>query len=322
MRILVTGGFGFIGSEFSTLAHKSGHHLTIIDKMTYAADLENLGPELKSQACISNLDISDSKILAEFLATHESFDYIVNFAAESHVDRSIKNGVVFVNSNVLGTVNLLEYLKQHPETKMLQVSTDEVYGTIGQGSWNEEFPLKPRSPYSSSKAAAELFCLSYQTTHNVKVVITRCANNFGPRQSAEKLIPTIISSVLDGKKIPIYGDGQNRREWIYVKDHASALLRIVEGNPKHSIYNIGGIEMTNLELASQLVQILGAPQSDIVFVTDRLGHDRRYSVDHSRFVAEFGKIQSNEINGLLESTVDWYKSNLEWLQRSQSRLSV
>lgn len=322
MRILVTGGFGFIGSEFSSLAHKSGHHLTIIDKMTYAADIENLSPELKSQACISNLDISDSKTLAEFLSVQESFDYIVNFAAESHVDRSIKNGVEFVNSNVLGTVNLLEYLKNHPETKMLQVSTDEVYGSIDQGSWNEEFPLSPRSPYSSSKASAELFCISYQTTHNVKVVITRCANNFGPRQSAEKLIPTIISSVLDGRKIPIYGDGQNRREWIYVADHSAALLKIVEGNPKHLVYNIGGAEMTNLELASQLVQILGAPQSEIVHVTDRLGHDRRYSVDHSRFVLEFGKIQNDETASLLAKTVDWYKSNLEWLHRSQSRLSV
>ncbi|CAM8620005.1 RfbB dTDP-D-glucose 4,6-dehydratase [Candidatus Planktophila versatilis] len=322
MRILVTGGFGFIGSEFSSLAHKSGHHLTIIDKMTYAADTENLSPELKSKACISNLDISDSKTLTEFLSAQESFDYIVNFAAESHVDRSIKNGVVFVNSNVLGTVNLLEYLKNHPETKMLQVSTDEVYGSIDQGSWNEDFPLSPRSPYSSSKASAELFCLSYQTTHNVKVVITRCANNFGPRQSAEKLIPTIISSVLDGRKIPIYGDGHNRREWIYVADHAAALLRIVEGNPKHVVYNIGGTEMTNLELAAQLVQILGVPQSEIVHVTDRLGHDKRYSVNHSRFVLEFGKIQNDEIASSLINTVDWYKSNLEWLHRSQSRLSV
>ena len=318
----MTGGFGFIGSEFSSLAHKSGHHLTIIDKMTYAADTENLSPELKSKACISNLDISDSKTLTEFLSAQESFDYIVNFAAESHVDRSIKNGVVFVNSNVLGTVNLLEYLKNHPETKMLQVSTDEVYGSIDQGSWNEDFPLSPRSPYSSSKASAELFCLSYQTTHNVKVVITRCANNFGPRQSAEKLIPTIISSVLDGRKIPIYGDGHNRREWIYVADHAAALLRIVEGNPKHVVYNIGGTEMTNLELAAQLVQILGVPQSEIVHVTDRLGHDKRYSVNHSRFVLEFGKIQNDEIASSLINTVDWYKSNLEWLHRSQSRLSV
>ncbi len=318
----MTGGFGFIGSEFSSLAHKFGHDLTIIDKMTYAADSENLSPELRGQACISTIDISDSNTLREFLSAQQSFDHIVNFAAESHVDRSIKNGVEFVNSNVLGTVNLLEYLKNHPETKMLQVSTDEVYGTIEHGSWNEEFSISPRSPYSSSKAAAELFCLSYQTTHNVNVVITRCANNFGPRQSAEKLIPTIISSVLNGKKIPIYGDGQNRREWIYVADHASALMRIVEGKPKHSIYNIGGIEMTNLELASQLVQILGAPQTEIVYVKDRAGHDRRYSVDHSRFVSEFGKIQDKEFTDVLASTVDWYRSNLDWLQRSQSRLSV
>lgn len=318
----MTGGFGFIGSEFASLAFKSGHDLTIIDKMTYAADIENLTPEIRSKACISNLDIADSNAITEFLSVQKSFDYIVNFAAESHVDRSIKNGVVFVNSNVLGTVNLLEYLKNHPETRMLQVSTDEVYGSINQGSWNEEFPVSPRSPYSSSKASAELFCISYQTTHNVKVVITRCANNFGPRQSAEKLIPTIISSILDGKKVPIYGDGQNRREWIYVGDHAAALLKIVEGNPRHSVYNIGGTEMTNLELASLLVQILGAPLSEIVHVTDRLGHDRRYSVDHSRYISEFGKIQTDETASLLVNTVNWYKSNLEWLRRSQSRLSL
>lgn len=322
MRILVTGGFGFIGSEFCIQAYKSGHNLTIIDKMTYAADLKNLSPEIIANSEISNLDISNSEILMEFLTSKQSFDYIVNFAAESHVDRSIKNGIDFVNSNVLGTVNLLEYLKQHPATRMLQVSTDEVYGTIDNGSWKEDFPISPRSPYSSSKAAAELFCLSYQTTHKVRVVITRCANNFGARQSAEKLIPTILSSVTAGKKIPIYGDGQNRREWIFVEDHASALLRIVEGHPKHSIYNIGGIEMTNLELVSRLISMIDAPQNAIVYVPDRPGHDRRYSVDNSRFVSEFGKIQSLEIDDALRITVEWYKSNPEWLQRSLSRLSA
>jgi dTDP-glucose 4,6-dehydratase len=245
----------------------------------------------------------------------------VNFAAESHVDRSIKDGAPFVNSNVLGVVNLLEYIKENPHIKMLQVSTDEVFGSIDQGSWDEDFPLNPRSAYSSSKASAELFCNAYRNTHRVQVYITRCANNFGPRQSAEKLIPTIIRSILSGQKIPVYGNGLNRREWIFVDDHITALLRIIESTkPNFHRYNIGGNEKTNIEIVKLFLDRLGMDLTCLSYVEDRLGHDFRYSVNDGRFLEEFGNYLSGNFEEQIQETLDWYLSNDEWLQNSLSRL--
>jgi len=321
VHILVTGGFGFIGSNFCELAIGRGYELTIIDKMTYAADFENLSEKTRSLIQFINLDIADGSIMKSELAKIKPLNWIINFAAESHVDRSIQDGIPFVNSNILGVVNLLEFIKINSSIKMLQVSTDEVFGSIEEGSWTEEFPLNPRSAYSSSKASAEMFCNSYRNTHGVEVAITRCANNFGPRQSAEKFIPTVISSILSNKPIPVYGDGSNCREWIYVKDHCAAILKLIESDKlKHAKYNLGGIEKTNLELARSILRLMDAKQDLITFVPDRLGHDFRYSVNDSRFKSEFGNYLSNEFEVQLDLTIKWYIENQNWLTRSKEKI--
>ena len=323
MRIIVTGGFGFIGSSFCELAVKNGHELFVIDKMTYAADPENISQTTKLKLKFINLDISDGTALNQALNNLGSINWIVNFAAESHVDRSIMDGTPFVNSNVLGVVNVLEFLKANPSLKMLQVSTDEVFGSIQEGSWDEDFPLNPRSAYSSSKASAELFCNAYRTTHGVDVTITRCANNFGPRQSAEKLIPTIIQAALSDRTIPVYGDGSNRREWIYVDDHASSILTIIEAKQRNfPKYNLGGAEKSNLEIVKSVLRIIGKSEELITFVSDRPGHDFRYSVNDERFKAEFGSYVSLDFKSQLNSTVDWYLQNQEWLARSKSKVNA
>lgn len=323
MRIIVTGGFGFIGSSFCELAVSKGHELTVLDKMTYAADLENISAESKSKIRHINLDIADGIQLSQTLDGLGTFEWIVNFAAESHVDRSINDGTPFVNSNVLGVVNLLEHIKANPSLKMLQVSTDEVFGSIKEGSWDEDFPLNPRSPYSSSKASAELFCDAYRSTHGIDVTITRCANNFGPHQSAEKLIPTIIQAAISNLPIPVYGDGSNRREWIYVDDHAGSILTIIEAERrKFSKYNLAGTEKSNLDIVKSVLKRMGKSEESISFVPDRLGHDFRYSVNDNRFVNEFGSYEALDFNSRLNSTVDWYLENQEWLVQSKAKVNL
>lgn len=320
MHIVVTGGYGFIGSSFVKLANAAGHQVSIIDKMTYAADLANIDVEIAHACNFEILDISEHSKLFAHLEKLPNIDYIVNFAAESHVDRSINDGKPFVQSNVLGVVNLLEFVKINKKIKILQVSTDEVYGSISEGSWKENAIIDPRSPYSASKASAELFCSAYRNTHQLQVTITRCANNFGPKQSAEKLIPTIIRSVLANKPIPVYGDGSNIREWIYVDNHASSILKIVEkDNPEHKIYNIGGESHTNINLVKSILGLMGKNEDSIQFVRDRPGHDFRYSVDSSLFVAEFGQFENNMYLNL-ENTINWYLENLEWLKRSEGKV--
>jgi dTDP-glucose 4,6-dehydratase len=321
MHIVVTGGYGFIGSSFVKLAIGAGHQVSIIDKMTYAADFANIDVEIADRCNFEVLDISEQEKLFTHLQKLAKIDYIVNFAAESHVDRSINDGRPFVQSNVLGVVNLLEFIKKNKKIKFLQVSTDEVYGSISEGSWKEDATIDPRSPYSASKASAELFCAAYRNTHQLEVTITRCANNFGPKQSAEKLIPTIIRSVLANIPVPVYGNGSNVREWIYVDDHAAAILKIVEkDNPQNKIYNIGGESQTNIKLVKSILSILGKDEGCIEYVMDRPGHDFRYSVDSSLFVAEFGETESKLLLNL-KNTIDWYLENLEWLKRSEGKLN-
>jgi dTDP-glucose 4,6-dehydratase len=322
VRLLVTGGFGFIGSTFVSLAISNGHEIVVIDKMTYAADSENIPALIRPKLVASTLDLANKVDLDKFLNSQERFDCIVNFAAESHVDRSIKDGLPFVKSNVLGVVNLLEYIKRFPQTKFLQVSTDEVYGTISDGSWDETHPLNPRSAYSSSKASAEMFCNAYRSTHGLQILITRSANNYGPRQSAEKLIPTAIRSILNNQKVPVYGNGLNRREWIYVEDHALAILNIIESkDPLSTVYNLGGVELTNIELVKTILSFMGSEDSRISFVEDRKGHDFRYSVNDSLYRKEFGVLSTGNFQTQLESTVSWYLNNQDWLKRSHERLS-
>lgn len=321
MRILVTGGFGFIGSSFCRLASTNGHELIILDKMTYAADPWNLPTDLLHKTKVINCDIADASALRATINQVGKLDWVVNFAAESHVDRSIKDGTPFVNSNILGVVNILEYLKSNLDVKLLQVSTDEVFGTIDKGSWDVDEPLDPRSAYSSSKASAEMFCSAYKNTHGIGVVITRCANNFGPRQSAEKLIPTIIRSVQSGEQIPVYGRGENRREWIFVDDHAGAILKIVESDStKTPKFNVGGNEKTNLEIVKLFLKLMDKSENMISYVEDRPGHDFRYSVDDSRYKAEHGEYISGNFENQIQMTINWYMDNQDWLQRSMERL--
>jgi dTDP-glucose 4,6-dehydratase len=319
MHIVVTGGYGFIGSSFVELAFAAGHEVSILDKLTYAADLSNIEKSIADRCAFAKLDISDNHALVAHLENLPKIDCIVNFAAESHVDRSINDGKPFVQSNILGVVNLLEFVKKNKSIKFLQVSTDEVYGSISEGSWSEQAAIDPRSPYSASKASAEMFCAAYRNTHQLLITITRCANNFGPKQSAEKLIPTIIRCVLAGRFVPVYGNGANIREWIYVADHAAAILKIIEKDkPNHEIYNIGGEEQKNIDIVRGILAHLGKGEECIQFVTDRPGHDYRYSVDASLFEDEFGKVQNN-LTLYLKRTIDWYLANPEWLKRSESK---
>ena len=320
MHIVVTGGYGFIGSAFVKLAITSGHEVTILDKMTYAADLANIDKNIAECCNFKELDISDSAALFLYLEQVPKIDYIVNFAAESHVDRSINDGKPFVESNILGVVNLLEFVKKNKIIKFLQVSTDEVYGTIEEGSWQETAPIDPRSPYSASKASAELFCAAYRNTHQLQITITRCANNFGPKQSAEKLIPTVLRHVLANKPVPVYGKGLNIREWIYVDDHATAILNIVEKDERQNeIYNIGGEALSNIDLVKIILGLMGKNEDCIEFVKDRPGHDFRYSVDSSLYEAEFGKLDYKLQNNL-ETTIKWYLANQDWLSRSENKV--
>lgn len=247
---------------------------------------------------------------------------MVNFAAESHVDKSVENGVPFCNSNVLGLVNILEFMKSNGGNKMIQISTDEVYGSIKDGSWNENTPLDPRNPYSASKASAEFFCNSYRITHGVPIITTRCTNNFGPKQSVEKFIPKIIYSILNGMKIPIYGTGNNRREWTYVSNHIEALYAICEKNTmNYNNYNIGGYELANNDLVQIIIKKMDSDLSQINYIIDRPGHDFRYALDDSRFKGEF-QIEEIGFDSGLDQTINWYLNNSSWLANSAKRVGL
>jgi dTDP-glucose 4,6-dehydratase len=282
MRVLVTGGAGFIGSNFVEMALTDQFpeisSVLVLDKLTYAGKLSNLS-EVTNHPNFEFVqgDICDVG-LVNMLAP--KVDAIINFAAESHVDRSIENSSEFIRTNVLGTQVLLDAAKKHKVTKFVQVSTDEVYGSILEGSWDEDQPLLPNSPYSASKAAADLLVRAYFVTHGLNVNITRCSNNFGPRQDPEKLIPNFILKLRQGLKVPVYGDGLNVRDWLYVEDHCKGIyLALTKGTPGE-IYNIGGgTELTNLELTKILIDTFQRDENYIDYVPDRLGHDRRYSVD-------------------------------------------
>ena len=320
MRLLVTGGLGFIGSHFVDLAVSSGHEILVLDKMTYAASLENLSSGARSHVTLKIGDISEVNFLEESLKNEKEFDCVINFAAESHVDRSINNASIFAQSNVIGTLNILDLVKKGKCNRMVQISTDEVYGTLESGSWTENSAMNPRSPYSASKAAAENFCQAYANTYGINVTITRCANNFGPRQSYEKLIPKTIWNAHNEMKIPIYGTGENRREWLPVLVHVKSILKIVnEENNSFDIFNIGGTEITNLNLVKKILNILNKPESLIEFTTDRLGHDFRYSVDDLKFKNKFGIYNPDTFDQKLEETISWYLKNLIWLEKSIER---
>jgi dTDP-glucose 4,6-dehydratase len=314
MKILVTGGAGFIGSNFIGLVvrERADWEITNLDKLTYCGNLENLKDvEKKGRYSFKHGDISDRRLVDGLLA--EGFDAIINFAAESHVDRSILDASPFVRTNIEGVMVLLEGARKYQIKKFIQVSTDEVYGSIDKGSFTELSNLSPGSPYSASKASADLLALSYWNTHKTPVVITRCTNNYGPYQFPEKLIPLAISNLLEGKKVPIYGDGLNVRDWIYVEDHCRALLTVLETGMPGAVYNIaGGCEKTNLEIVRSLLGLLGKKEDMMHFVVDRPGHDRRYSLDDSKIRKELGWKPLHNYGRAMELTVNWYRQNEVW----------
>jgi dTDP-glucose 4,6-dehydratase len=311
VRVLVTGGAGFIGSNFVEMALTGSFQeitsIIVLDKLTYAGKLENLNKVSKySNFEFVQGDICDYQIVERLTS---KVDCIINFAAESHVDRSISNSREFIETNVLGTQVLLDAAKRFRVKKFVQVSTDEVYGSIDSGSWDETFPLKPNSPYSASKAAADLLVYAYFVTHGLNVNITRCSNNFGPKQDFEKLIPNFVMKLKQNLKVPVYGDGMNIRDWLYVADHCEGIyLTLVKGLPGE-VYNIGGgTELTNLELTHKLLEIFGKSVSSIEYVSDRLGHDRRYSIN-SKKLELLGYSPKNSFDKSLKTTVDWYLKN-------------
>ena len=321
MKILVTGGAGFIGSNFvrHIICEHPDWEVTNLDKITYAGNLENLRDiENSSQYRFIRGDIADRKRVDKLLS--QGFDAVVNLAAESHVDRSILDPLPFIKTNVEGTQVLLEGAREHGVGLFLHVSTDEVYGSVGvAGKFTEKSPLLPNSPYAASKAAADCLCRAYYHTYGLPVIITRCCNNYGPFQFPEKLIPLVVTNAMEGKEIPIYGDGLNVRDWIHVEDHCRALELIIQKGKSGEIYNIGANnEKTNLELVHCILDIMGKPHSLIAFVADRPGHDRCYALETSKTERELGWKPAIPFEEGLRETVQWYMENQTWQQRIKS----
>lgn len=305
MNILITGGCGFIGSNFIELlrVQRPEWNIINIDKLTYAANTPD--------KTVKNyfVDIQSEEV-GEIFAKH-NFDYVVNFAAETHVDNSIKDPLVFVKTNVLGTANLLNHSLTHKVKKFLQISTDEVYGSISKGGFTEKSPIDPSSPYSASKAAADHLVLSYHKTYKLNVNITRCSNNYGPKQHSEKLIPLMISKAIKNESLPVYGTGLNVRDWIHVKDHCRAVLAVLEDGLPGEIYNVGSNnEKTNIDIVNLVLDTLGRSKDLIKYVEDRKGHDLRYAIDASKIEnALLWKPIISFKEGILD-TINWYKNSL------------
>ncbi|EJR59355.1 dTDP-glucose 4,6-dehydratase [Bacillus cereus VD115] len=323
MNILVTGGAGFIGSNFIHYMLRAYETYRIInyDVLTYSGNLENLhSVDRDSRYSFIKGDIQNRE-LVEYVIQQYEVQAIVNFAAESHVDRSIENPIPFYNTNVIGTVILLELVKKYPHIKLVQVSTDEVYGSLGvEGKFTEQTPLDPSSPYSSSKASADMIALSYYKTYQLPIIVTRCSNNYGPYQYPEKLIPLMITNALEGKKLPLYGDGLNIRDWLHVNDHCSAIDVVLHKGNFGEAYNIGGNnEKTNIDVVEQIMSLLGKTKQDIRFVADRLGHDRRYAIDATKMKEELGWEPQYTFEQGLQETVKWYKNNGKWWKSLKER---
>lgn len=318
-NILVTGGAGFIGSNFINyiLSQRDDVFILNLDKLTYAGNLENLKPvEGKKNYQFVRGDITNNE-LVDYLFKKYSIKHVINFAAESHVDRSILGSEIFYRTNVIGTNVLLEASRRYNIEKFLQISTDEVYGSLGKtGLFTESTPITTNSPYSSSKAAADLMVQAFHHTYGLPVVITRCSNNYGPLQFPEKLIPLMILNCLKDKKLPVYGDGLNVRDWIYVIDHNKAVELVFEKGRVGEVYNIGASrEMTNMEIIKLILNKLDKTEDLIEYVKDRPGHDRRYAIDSTKIQTELGWKPSFEFETAMESTIDWYLANKTWWER-------
>jgi len=313
LRLLVTGGCGFIGSNFIRYMFQAhpGVSVTNLDKLTYAGNPENLRDVAgEFDYTFARGDICDEALVDDLVS--EGFDAVINFAAESHVDRSITGPADFIKTDVFGTFNLLEACRRRNITKYLQVSTDEVYGSIEDGSFTEESPLAPNSPYSASKAGGDLLVRAYHKTYGLPVLLTRSSNNFGPYQYPEKLIPLFITNAMEDIKLPLYGDGMNVRDWLFVMDNCAAIDLVLRAGVPGETYNIGGgQERTNTEITSGILAALGKPESLIEYVKDRPGHDRRYSLDFSKLSA-LGYAPRTDFERMLEETVRWYVDNRAW----------
>lgn len=330
MRLLVTGGAGFIGSNFvrHVLANHVDWKVVNLDKLTYAGNLENLS-EVQDDPRYSFVrgDIADRRVVDEIFQTLRP-DVVVNFAAESHVDRSILDAAPFINTNVKGTQVLLEVSRQHGVSRFIQISTDEVYGSLplkggtegptgaSADAFTEKSPLAPNSPYAASKAAADLMVRAYHKTYGLPAIITRCSNNYGPYQFPEKLIPLMITNALEDKPLPVYGDGLNVRDWVHVEDHCKAIAAVIQHGIAGEVYNIGAnCEMANIDVIKAILQHLDKPETLITFVPDRLGHDRRYAIDASKLREELGWEPQFRLLDALPALIDWYRTHEAWWRR-------
>lgn len=314
MRVLVTGGAGFIGSNFVRRVADGSlsgiAHVSVLDKLTYAGTLTNLEMLPTGSFEFVQGDICDPDLVNKLASQH---DAILNFAAESHVDRSITGARDFVETNVLGTQNILDCALRNGVKTFVQISTDEVYGTIDEGSWDEKYPILPNSPYSASKASADLLVRAYHRTFGLDTRITRCSNNYGPHQFPEKVIPLFVTNLIDEKKVPLYGKGMNVRDWLHVDDHCRGIHAVLTKGLSGEIYNIGGgRELTNHELTSIILEKMDRDDSSIEYVQDRLGHDLRYSVDISKISSELGYAPKVNFEDGIVETIDWYRANEKW----------
>jgi dTDP-glucose 4,6-dehydratase len=329
MRILVTGGAGFIGSHYVRTLLSDGYpgttygdaEVVVLDKLTYAGNLANLEPVVSSPRLrFVEGDILDVGLVDDLMA---GSDAVVHFAAESHVDRSILGAADFVMTNVVGTQTLLEAARRHEVARFVHVSTDEVYGSIDEGSWTEEQPLEPNSPYSASKAGSDLVARAYARTHGLPVCVTRCSNNYGPYQFPEKVIPLFVTNLMDGRPVPLYGDGLNVRDWLHVDDHCRGIHLVLEGGRPGEVYNIGGgTELTNTDLTERLLAASGAGWDAVERVEDRKGHDRRYSVDISKISRELGYAPLVPFDEGLAQTVAWYQEHRGWWEPLRARAAL
>lgn len=321
MNILVTGGAGFIGSCFvrHILNKYPDYKVINLDALTYAGNIENLN-DIKDNPNYTFVhgNICDKKLARELIS---QADCVVNFAAESHVDRSITGPEIFIETNVQGTLNLLQASKEKGIQRYLQVSTDEVYGTLGKtGYFYETTPIAPNSPYSASKASADLLVRAYYETYKMPVLTTRCSNNYGPYQYPEKLIPFFISKLLRGEKVPVYGDGLNVRDWLYVYDHCNAIDTVLHKGRVGEVYNIGGHnEKTNMEITKLILSAMGKDESSIEYVQDRLGHDRRYAISNDKIQSELGWQPSLTFEEGIKITIDWYLKNQDWIKNIENK---
>src|SRR5579875_3916327 len=322
MKLLVTGGAGFIGSCFvrTAFAENWADEIVNLDKLTYAGNLENLEPVADHRGYkFVQADICDAAEIEQFFE-REAPDAVVHFAAESHVDRSIHSPAPVIQTNFNGTFSLLEATRKHKIARFVHVSTDEVYGSIDRPyDADENFPLRASSPYSASKAGSDLLALSYFTTYNVNVSVTRASNNYGPYQFPEKLIPLMISNALEDKPLPVYGDGQQIRDWLYVEDHCRAILAVLEKGRPGEVYNVGGnCSLPNLEVVHRILKATGKPESLITRVADRPGHDRRYALTNEKLTRHTGWEPAMDFERGLRETVDWYIANSAWVKRVKS----